>query len=176
MLSSTEIRTPLGPLLLVADTRGLRRIVLPGCSPPARRGREITPADHPLLAEAARQIGEYLGGRRTDFRLPLSLHGTPFQVSVWRLLAQIPFGTTRSYGELARQLGGVGRARAVGGAAHANPLPLVIPCHRLVGADGSLTGFAGGLALKERLLRHEGIPVAGHGKRKKIIEKQTDNR
>ncbi|HFQ91147.1 MAG TPA: methylated-DNA--[protein]-cysteine S-methyltransferase, partial [Desulfobulbus sp.] len=114
------------------------------------------------------QIDEYLDGSRKSFQLPLSLHGTAFQLSVWRLLAQIPFGTTRSYGGLARQLGGVGKARAVGRAAHANPLPLVIPCHRLVGADGSLTGFAGGLALKKKLLRHEGILVAENGKIEKL--------
>ena len=175
MFNATEIQTPIGPLLLVADRHGLCRIVLPGCNP-GRHERTARASDHPLLAEAARQVNAYFSGRGTGFALPLSLHGTDFQLSVWQLLATIPFGATRSYGELARQLGGIGKARAVGGAAHANPLPLVIPCHRLVGADGRLTGFAGGLALKEKMLRHEGILVAGRGRIKKIIEKQLDNR
>ncbi len=171
----TELHTPIGSLFLVADPHGLCRIVLPGRGDD-HVGRMVAWEDHPLLARAAAQIDEYLAGNRKNFQLPLSLHGTAFQLSVWRLLAQIPFGTTRSYGELARQLGGIGKARAVGGAAHANPLPLVIPCHRLVGAGGSLTGFAGGLALKKKLLRHEGILVAENGKIEKIIEKQLDNR
>ncbi|HEB51315.1 MAG TPA: methylated-DNA--[protein]-cysteine S-methyltransferase [Desulfobulbus sp.] len=175
MLKSTEIHTPIGPLLLVADRRGLCRIVLPGCDP-GRHGRTARTSAHPLFADVARQMDAYFSGRETPFHLPLSLHGTAFQLAVWQLLARIPFGTTRSYGELARQLGGVSKARAVGAAAHANPLPLVIPCHRLIGADGRLTGFAGGLALKEKLLRHEGIVVSGSGKIKKIIEKQPDNR
>ncbi len=172
---STELHTPIGSLLLVADRHGLCRIVLPGRGDD-HAGRMVAREDHPLLARAAAQIDEYLAGSRKSFQLPLSLHGTAFQLSVWQLLAQIPLGTTRSYGELARQLGGIGKARAVGRAAHANPLPLVIPCHRLVGAGGDLTGFAGGLDLKKKLLRHEGILVAENGKIEKIIEKQLDNR
>ncbi len=167
MLSAAEIPSPLGRLILMADDQGLCRIVLPGCGP-VRDHRTIAIADHPLLAEAGRQIGQYFAGSRTAFQLRLSIAGTEFQRAVWRLLTRIPYGTTKSYGALARELGGVGKARAVGAAAHANPLPLVIPCHRLVGADGSLTGFAGGLELKRQLLRHEGIPGANRKRQRKL--------
>lgn len=115
----------------------------------------MTTADHPLLDAAAGQIIAYLRGRLTDFDLPLSLTGTRFRQQAWTIMRTIPYGETCTYGEIARELGNDGLARAVGGAANANPVPLVIPCHRVVGAHGRLTGFAGGLTMKKYLLELE---------------------
>lgn len=106
----------------------------------------------PLLAEGRRQLLEYFFGTRTSFLLPLCPEGTPFQRKVWRVLAAIAYGKTMSYGDVAAAIGIPGGARAVGGACHRNPIPVLIPCHRVVGADGSLTGFSGGLDLKKQLL------------------------
>lgn len=142
-----HVDTPVGPLGLVASERGLRRILWPG--EPGAGG------DPAVLAAAARQLREYFDGSRTAFELPLELDGTDFQRRAWLALAEIPYGETRSYGEQARRLGVPRAARAVGAANGANPLPIVLPCHRLVGADGSLTGFGGGLDVKRRLLEHE---------------------
>jgi methylated-DNA-[protein]-cysteine S-methyltransferase len=153
--------TGLGPILLHAGPRGLTRIVLPGSKDSGETVGRPAGSDHPLLAEAARQIREYLAGERTLFSLPLAPQGTPFQLQVWEIIGQIPWGQTMTYGAIARLLGQTSKARAVGGAARANPLPLLIPCHRVIGADGSLTGFACGLAMKELLLRREGVLPAG---------------
>ena len=115
------------------------------------------PGETPLLARAARQLGEYFAGERRDFDLPLAPAGTAFQRRVWTEMARIPFGATESYGTLARKTGSV--ARAVGGACGANPIPIVIPCHRVLGADGALGGFSGGRgpATKRALLELEGV-------------------
>ena len=153
--------TSLGPIRLQADGRGLTRIILPGSGDSGKAPSNATGTDHPLLVEAARQIREYLAGERTVFTLPLAPSGTRFQLQVWEIISQIPWGKTMTYGAIARQLGQSSKARAVGGAAGANPLPLVIPCHRVIGADGRLTGFACGLAMKELLLRQEGVLSAG---------------
>lgn len=109
----------------------------------------------PLLAEAEEQLGEYFAGVRREFDLPLAPQGTAFQQAVWEQLLAIPYGETRSYGQLAAALGRPGASRAVGGACHRNPIGILIPCHRVVGADGSLTGYAGGLEIKEALLTLE---------------------
>ncbi len=115
------------------------------------------PGETPLLARAARQLGEYFAGERRDFDLPLAPNGTAFQRRVWTEMARIPFGATESYGALARKTGSV--ARAVGGACGANPIPIVIPCHRVLGADGALGGFSGGRGptTKRALLELEGV-------------------
>ena len=144
---AVHVDTPVGPLGLAASERGLRRILWPG--EPGAGG------DEELLTAAAAQIREYFAGTRRTFELPLELEGTEFQRRAWLALAEIPYGETRSYGEQARRLGVPRAARAVGAANGANPLPIVLPCHRLVGADGSLTGFGGGLDVKRRLLEHE---------------------
>jgi methylated-DNA-[protein]-cysteine S-methyltransferase len=143
-----HVSTPIGPLGLVASERGLSRVLWPG--------EHGAGGDETVLAAAAEQLREYFAGARTAFDVPLDLHGTEFQRRAWLALAGIPYGETRSYGEQARRLGVPRAARAVGAANGANPLPIVLPCHRLVGADGSLTGFGGGLAAKSRLLELEG--------------------
>ncbi len=109
----------------------------------------------PFLSEAKKQILEYLAGERTEFDLKIKLQGSPFSLKVWHCLKQIPFGTTVGYGEIARALGGTAYSRAVGRACGLNPIPIVIPCHRVIGAEGKLGGFSGGLGIKSYLLKHE---------------------
>jgi len=149
---SATLATPLGPFILTADETGLCGLDFPTKPAPVAALPPVERAAHPLLAEAARQLLAYLDGELTDFDLPLSIHGTPFQQQVWAQLRTIPYGRTMTYGELAERIGGRHKARAVGGAAHANPLGIVIPCHRLIGAGGALTGFGGGLPMKQTLL------------------------
>ena len=156
MLTSQTLDSPVGSLTLIGSDRGLRAVLWPV----ERDGRvtfdeEIEPGDHPILTTAANQIAEYLDGERSLFDLPLDLVGSDFQIEVWNALCTIPHGQTRSYGELADALGRPGAARAVGAATGRNPVSIVVPCHRLVGSSGQLTGFAGGLDAKRWLLRHE---------------------
>lgn len=108
-----------------------------------------------VLLKAVKQLQEYMAGARTVFDVPLQLEGTAFQQEVWRAIAQIPYGMTATYADIAQKVGSRNKARAVGGAANCNPLPIIIPCHRVIGSGGSLTGFAAGLAIKEFLLKHE---------------------
>lgn len=142
--------SPIGPLTLVSGSDGLRSIVFGARAPD---GAELDSGAH---ASVISQLNEYFRGRRRVFDIPLAPRGTAFQRSVWRQLLEIPFGETRSYGDVARALRNPGAARAVGMANHDNPIPIVIPCHRVVGADGSLTGYGGGLDVKARLLAMEG--------------------
>jgi methylated-DNA-[protein]-cysteine S-methyltransferase len=154
---STSHSTPVGELTLIASDRGLRAILWPKLSP-LRAGISPRPRrnpDHPILREAAEQLDEYFAGSRTSFDLPLDLEGTRFQLAAWRSLANIPFGATTTYGQQAAALGIPTAARAVGAANGANPVCIVLPCHRVIGADGSLTGFGGGLLVKQWLLDHE---------------------
>jgi len=151
---STTLETPIGPLHLIADDNFLYRIALPSGTSPLPRTAPA-PAGHPLISLASSQLRQYFAGSRQHFDLPLAPQGTPFQLAVWQLMQQIPFGRTRTYGELAARLGDPNKARAVGGAANRNPLPLLIPCHRVLGAGGKLTGFAGGLEMKQFLLTLE---------------------
>ena len=154
-----RIDTPIGPLTLVASDAGLRAVLFDGRAAPPRAD-----SDGPVLDAAALQLREWFAGARTTFDLPLDLDGaTPFQRRAWLALAAIPYGTTRSYGEQARRLGAPRAARAVGAANGRNPLPIVLPCHRLVGADGALTGFGGGLDVKRALLAHEAATAARAG-------------
>jgi methylated-DNA-[protein]-cysteine S-methyltransferase len=150
--------TPVGPLTLVAGDAGLRRVLWPGEAPPP--GARAGAGADALLDDAAEQLRAWFAGTRTAFDLPLDLPGTAFQRRAWLALAEIPYGTTRSYGAQAQRLGRPGAARAVGAANARNPVPIVLPCHRLVGATGALTGFAGGLDVKRSLLEHE-ARVAG---------------
>jgi methylated-DNA-[protein]-cysteine S-methyltransferase len=149
-----ELPSPVGPLLLSGDGEGLRGISFQGgphASVPAARW---TRAREPFEAAIA-QLEEYFEGTRRRFDLILAPEGSPFQCEVWAMLRRISYGDTITYGELARRLGRSNAARAVGAANGRNPIPIVIPCHRVVGADGSLTGFGGGLDIKRRLLAHE---------------------
>ncbi|MCH5286093.1 MAG: methylated-DNA--[protein]-cysteine S-methyltransferase [Christensenellaceae bacterium] len=115
----------------------------------------LSPPDTPLLREAVRQLRAYFDGVLTTFDLPLKTCGTTFQERCWAALREIPYGTTVTYGEQARRIGSPKASRAVGGANHHNPISIIIPCHRVVGANGSLTGYGGGLDMKEWLLNHE---------------------
>lgn len=148
--------TPVGPLGLEEEGGALRRLYLPG-QPAERLGEET-----PVLARGRAELLEYFRGERRAFTVPLEPRGTPFQRRVWDALAAVPWGETVTYGALARQIGSPGAVRAVGQANHRNPLPILLPCHRVVGADGSLTGYAGGLELKRFLLDLEG---AEYGKK-----------
>jgi methylated-DNA-[protein]-cysteine S-methyltransferase len=150
--SHVHVDTPIGRLGLVASERGLRRVLWDG--EPGAGG------DDAVLVLAATQLHEYFAGTRREFDLPLDLDGTAFQRRAWTALAKIPYGETRSYGEQARRLGVPRAARAIGAANGANPLPIVLPCHRLVGANGSLTGFGGGLETKRWLLDFEAAHAA----------------
>jgi methylated-DNA-[protein]-cysteine S-methyltransferase len=157
------VDSPCGPLLLIVDAAGAV-VRIEFCN--GRDSRRVTERlkatgaevveDAGRTAEVRRQLAEYFAGERREFDLALAPEGTPFERAVWAELAKIPFGETRSYGEIAEVLGRPGAARAVGRANGANPIPIVVPCHRVIGSDGSLTGFGGGLDVKSRLLELEG--------------------
>lgn len=152
--SYTEIESPVGRLLLVADEAGLRRIFFMK----GRRAVKRDPAwrkDHARFDDTIRQLQSYFTGALERFSLTLAPEGTPFQLDVWRRLCDIPYGETISYGELARRIGKPNASRAVGLANGTNPLPIVIPCHRVIGSNGKLTGYGGGLPIKEKLLALE---------------------
>jgi methylated-DNA-[protein]-cysteine S-methyltransferase len=152
--------TPIGTMTVAADEAGLRHVLFPDNKyPPA--GREGWRRDAAALRGPREQLLAYFAGERQDFELVLAPMGTPFQVKVWTMLAAVPFGQTWSYGELARRIGEPRAVRAVGAANGRNPLPVVLPCHRIIGSDGSLTGFGGGLPLKTFLLEHEGARPRG---------------
>ena len=145
--------SPVGDLKLVASERGLSAILWENDSPNrVRLGAMTEDEGNPILVEAQRQITAYFAGQLTEFTVPLEFHGTDFQKSVWAALLTIPFGETRSYGEIARQIGRPTAYRAVGAANGKNPISIIAPCHRVIGSNGSLTGFAGGLDAKELLL------------------------
>ena len=147
--------SPVGLLTVAASDAGLHAIEFPQNRHPQRRLGWM-PGDHPLLREARHQLEEYFDGQRRSFELPLAPQGTPFQREVWLALADIPYGSTISYAQLALRVGRPAAMRAVGAANGRTPLPIVLPCHRVIGADGSLTGFGGGLPTKHFLLKLEG--------------------
>lgn len=154
MIDVAQCESPLGRLILAGDGEGLRHLDFAG--PEAREpsaGWRENPAAHD---EARRQLDEYFAGRRQRFDLRLAPRGTPFQRAVWQALLALPFGRTESYAALAARLGRPGAARSMGAAVAANPLAIVVPCHRVVGSGGGLTGYRWGLARKEALLRLEG--------------------
>lgn len=150
-MNYAQVDTPIGRLSVVAAEAGIRRILWEGQALPDG----AIEAGHETLDAAVSQIREYFAGARTCFDLPLDLVGTPFQQKVWLELASIPFGTTISYGEQARRVGRPKAMRAVGAANGRNPVPVVLPCHRVIGSTGALTGFGGGLDMKRTLLDHE---------------------
>lgn len=149
--------SPVGKLKLVASDKGLVAILWENDSPRRVRLEDLAEdANHPMLAQAAQQLQEYFAGKRKSFSMPLDMRGTRFQKDVWQALQAIPFGETRTYGDLAKQLGNPAATRAVGAANGRNPVSIVVPCHRVIGASGKLTGFAGGLGVKAQLLGLEG--------------------
>ena len=143
--------TPFGAMGLAEEDGAIRRLYLPNSPTPRLMCHET-----PLLAEGRRQLTEYFSGTRRRFDLPLAPEGTAFQTQVWAALKDIPWGETRSYGQVAQAIGNPKASRAVGSANHRNPIPILIPCHRVIGADGSLVGYGGGLDLKRALLSLEG--------------------
>jgi methylated-DNA-[protein]-cysteine S-methyltransferase len=157
------VDSPVGKLKLVATDQGLAAILWP-TERPGRVRLDIAAEDerHPVLGEAERQLAEYFDGRRTTFSLKLDFCGTAFQRKVWRALLTIPFGETRSYAQIAEQIGSPGASRAVGAANGRNPISIVTPCHRVIGASGKLTGFAGGLDAKAYLLALEAGTAIGN--------------
>jgi methylated-DNA-[protein]-cysteine S-methyltransferase len=150
------IESPIGKLKLVASDQGLVAVLWEKDNPRRVRVSElVADQQHPVLAEAERQLGDYFAGKRKSFSIPLDIRGTRFQKDVWEALLAIPFGETRSYGQLAKQLGNSRATRAVGAAIGRNPVSVVVPCHRVIGSSGKLTGFGGGLEAKARLLSLE---------------------
>lgn len=155
------LETPVGRLLVARDAAGVRLIHFVG---PAEAGPYVESdwqQRDDAFDDVATQLAEYFGGGRRVFELPLAPEGTPFQLRVWNALVEIPYGETISYGQLASRIGQRSASRAVGLANGSNPLPIVIPCHRVIGADGKLTGYGGGLAIKRQLLALErgGLPL-----------------
>jgi methylated-DNA-[protein]-cysteine S-methyltransferase len=150
--SFSSISTPIGVLRVYCTDAAITAISLPTDDPPT-----APPGEHALHREASDQLLAYFAGTLRAFDLPLAPAGTPFQAAVWAGLQTIPFGETRTYRDMAEALGRPTATRAVGAANGKNPIAIVVPCHRVIGADGSLTGYAGGLATKAWLLRHEGL-------------------
>jgi methylated-DNA-[protein]-cysteine S-methyltransferase len=153
----TVVNSPIDPLLLVGDEAGLRSLWMSPHRPPADGVR-----DDDALAPVTTQLGEYFAGERTRFELALAPHGTPFQQKVWLALREIPYGRTTTYGAIATDLGQPTASRAVGLANGRNPLAVIVPCHRVIGANGALTGFGGGLPRKRWLLDHERKVLGGN--------------
>lgn len=160
-LAFTTMLSPVGPLKLVASNAGLVAILWPDDKPGrVRLGAMAEDPNHPLLVETERQLSAYFAGTLARFDIPLDFRGTDFQRSVWQALLTIPFGETRSYAAIARHIGRPAAVRAVGAANGRNPISIIAPCHRVIGSNGALTGFAGGLDAKDYLLRLEGRRVA----------------
>jgi methylated-DNA-[protein]-cysteine S-methyltransferase len=156
MIRYTVIPSPVGPLLLAADDAHLRVLEFESPSHPVKRGDDWREGRNPIIDATQAQLEEYFAGERRDFDLPLGPEGTEFQRGVWWALADIPYGRTISYADLAGMVGKPTATRAVGAANGRNPLPIVLPCHRVIGANGSLTGYGGGLPIKTFLLTLEG--------------------
>lgn len=163
----TTIDTPVGRLTVIASARGVRAVLWPGERYDDARVRtdDVDDPDRAgeILRSAVTQLGEYFAGSRREFDVPLDPRGTEFQLKAWAVLRTIPFGATMTYGEQARALGDPNKARAVGAANGRNPISVIVPCHRVVGSTGALTGFAGGLESKSWLLRHEQAVSAAAG-------------
>jgi methylated-DNA-[protein]-cysteine S-methyltransferase len=155
-LSYKLLASPVGGLKLVASEQGLAAILWQNDNPRrVRLANLVENSAHQILLRTERELKEYFSGKRKEFTVPLDLRGTPFQKQVWEALLGIGFGETRTYGQLASQLGNPKATRAVGAANGRNPIAIIVPCHRLVGFDGKLTGFAGGLDAKAHLLQLE---------------------
>jgi methylated-DNA-[protein]-cysteine S-methyltransferase len=169
--------SPVGKLTLVASDKKLAAILWEEERPNrVKLGELVEDNSNPTVCEAERQLVEYFSGKRKQFNLELDFDGTNFQKKVWQALLTIPFGETRSYGEIAKQIGNEKAVRAVGAANGRNPISIIAPCHRVIGSSGELTGFAGGLAAKQTLLAIEGfddVNVINENKRKNLLTKRT---
>ena len=163
-----ELDSPIGRLLLAGDGESLIQVHFQSGPRPLRPPAHWI-SDPASFSGASRQLGEYFAGKRRRFELALGPRGTDFQQRVWRALTEIPYGKTISYGELARRIGQPSASRAVGLANGANPLPLIVPCHRVIGADGTLTGFGGGLPIKRKLLALEGATAHEAGPQESLF-------
>ena len=149
----TKVESPIGDILIAGDDDGIAML---GRISGGERGDGWVPVNRfAALKEAAQQLDAYWAGELLDFDLPLAAKGTPFQQKVWRALRKIPYGTTATYGQIAKKIGSPTASRAVGAANGRNPIAIVVPCHRVIGANGTLTGYAGGLDMKRQLLDHE---------------------
>ncbi|MDH2132407.1 methylated-DNA--[protein]-cysteine S-methyltransferase [Sphingobium yanoikuyae] len=152
-LACMTMPSPVGDLTLVASDEGLMAVLWPDDDPArVRLGARSEATDHPVLRDTASQLSEYFAGQRQHFSVPLHFQGTDFQRQVWAALLDIPFGETRSYADIARAIGRPTATRAVGAANGRNPISIIAPCHRVVGSNGALTGFAGGVETKKYLL------------------------
>ena len=151
-----QFKTPIGELQVACDDSGVRFVMFENNKYDAPH-RSVWKRDTNFTREAREQLLQYFAGERKTFDLRLNPAGTEFQVQTWNMLAQIPFGETWSYGQLANKIGSPKAVRAVGAANGRNPIPIILPCHRVIGSDGTLTGFGGGLPVKQWLLEHEGV-------------------
>ena len=152
-----DVASPLGPLTVLASDNGVHAIAFEGDRTEQAKINFPRAVNHPIINAAVEQLAMYFEGTLQVFDLPLDLQGTDFQKRVWKLLLDIPFGETRTYGGIARALGNAGASQAVGAANGKNPVAIVVPCHRVIGASGHLTGYAGGMDKKRFLLAHEGV-------------------
>ena len=159
-----QLATPFGELTVVASDIGVRYVMFQNDAHPKSFANMsiVDDARHHVAAATVQQLNEYIAGERINFDVPLDLVGTEFQVQAWRALADIPFGSTATYAQQAASIGRPTATRAIGAANGRNPVVVVLPCHRVIGADGSLTGFGGGLPVKKWLLEHEANTVSRH--------------
>jgi methylated-DNA-[protein]-cysteine S-methyltransferase len=159
-LTYDVVPAPIGRLIVASDGSALAGVWMANATPNDTQW-ERHRGDDPVLAEARNELAAYFAGRLREFRVPLAPNGTDFQRRVWTALSRIPYGTTISYADLARRVASLAAVRAVGAANGRNPIPIIVPCHRVIGSDGSLTGFGGGLERKRWLLHHEGALAGG---------------
>lgn len=152
-----NVASPLGPLTILASDNGVHAIAFEGTQTEQVKTNLPCAVNHPIIDATIKQLAMYFDGTLKVFDLPLDLRGTNFQKRVWKSLLEIPFGETRTYGDIARALGNAGASQAVGAANGKNPVAIVVPCHRVIGASGHLTGYAGGMEKKKFLLTHEGV-------------------
>jgi methylated-DNA-[protein]-cysteine S-methyltransferase len=171
--AATVIASPVGPLFLAATEAGLTQLRFVAQPNADQAGATAQCAAGHILREVEEQLAQYFAGRRRSFDLPLAPGGTEFQVATWHELCAIPYGETLSYRELARRLGKPQAVRAVGSANGANPVSIIVPCHRVIGSDGSLVGYGGGLDTKRRLLELEGVPLVGRGRTPRVAAGST---
>lgn len=157
MLFKKQINSPIGKLILIASDKGIREIVFEKST---TKNIDAEKNDkHPILLKCEKELNEYFQGKRSDFSVPLEIEGTEFQKKAWKALTKIPYGKTKSYAEQAVRTGNYKAIRAIGAANGKNPIPIIIPCHRVIASTGHLHGFGGGLATKQKLLEIEGLKI-----------------